>query len=343
MPKSVMVIPSCRPKSFAEFVTKWSPFPWDLTILVEDNPTQTIDTSAIAKDKIYHYCWSDIDDALGDKSWIISRRDSAIRSFGFMVLSQLMQDMPELRSEVDLVISLDDDCYPLTETHRASFVDDYRRAMQPEQWTHLVPGMRTRGLPYTGGGSLTSHVHVGLWHNIPDFDSLQTLSGDFRLPFVPPSGNRLIHPDAYFPFCGMNFAFRPEALPFMYFPKMGEGSPYARFDDMWCGTLLQKLAKPSWRISVGEPHVWHDRASNVMVNLTKEAPGIRANEVFWKLIDGIPEKPDVKAPSDRMAYAGEYLEFLVARSDIVSLFGSELDMSWLRSHGHALQIWANQL
>jgi hypothetical protein len=92
--------------------------------------------------------------------------------------------------------------------------------------------------------------------------------------------------DQYFPLCGMNLAFHREALPLMYFPHMGQGSLYSRFDDIWCGLLFQQVLRPlrfSW--TVGEPFVHHQRASNALENLVREAAGIRDHPPMWRLIE----------------------------------------------------------
>src|SRR5262249_40663034 len=149
---------------------------------------------------------------------------------------------------------LDDDCLPIPGAPNwdtRAFIAGHLDALQrPPAWASSVPGVRLRGLPYGGWGHIAGVpvlVHMGLWTGVPDLDAVQTLahagpaSGNgHRGPpapphFEPPRGVRLMPAEQYFPFCGMHFCFRKEALPALYFPKMGENSPYARFDDIWCG------------------------------------------------------------------------------------------------------------
>jgi hypothetical protein len=86
----------------------------------------------------------------------------------------------------------------------------------------------------------------------------------------------------------MNLAVRREAACLMYYPPMGEGSPYGRFDDIWCGLVVQRICRHLRRsIVVGEPRVDHRRASDPFANLTREAPGIAANESVWRAIDEV--------------------------------------------------------
>lgn len=342
---SVLIIPSNRPESFAQFVEQWSPFPWDVTILMEDNPERTIPTGRIPG-KFEHLCWQDIERELGDDSYAISRRDSAIRSFGFY--QAWKQYSAQRTTDTDVYfLTLDDDCYPLPHA-REGFVASHIAGLHPLKWAELIPGTRTRGLPYYNQGSnhLQADVHVGLWHNVPDFDAPQTLSlvDNPAAVFRPPDAHLVRHPQQYWPFCGMNFSWRPEITPLLYFPKMGLGSPYARFDDMWCGILLQAICGHyGWLTSSGRPHVWHSRASNTMVNLTKEAPGIRANEIFWEIISML-KFPAAAASKDltaanAMVYAGGQVTELAASGALQRQYGSELDFDWLAQHGSALQAW----
>jgi hypothetical protein len=95
-------------------------------------------------------------------------------------------------------------------------------------------------------------------------------------------------PHQVFPLSGMNVAFRSAALPALYFPRMGSGSPYSRFDDIWCGLMLQRIcAATGDLITVGEPWVRHDRASDVRENLRKEAPGAAVNQRYWRTVLGV--------------------------------------------------------
>ncbi len=124
----------------------------------------------------------------------------------------------------------------------------------------------------------------------------------------------------------MNLYIRHEAIPFMYFPFMGEGQPYKRFDDIWAGVIAKRaLDLLGWHMSVGEPFVEHRRASDPFANLVKETPGIVANEMFWEAIDGI-EVPSGKTPQDIVATLGRGLE--------------GLEDAYLKRLGQALQVWA---
>lgn len=270
-----LVVPTNRPDGYQEFWAAWvrrEQAKWDYVIVVEDDHDKTC---GMPCDE--HVCWQDIDQELCDQAWIISRRDSAIRSYGFWRAYQ---------AGADEIFTLDDDCFPLGDL----FIEQHLANLyQTKRWAHSIAGVRTRGLPYFQHGVLKNvMISHGLWCGVPDFDAVQTLAREEIKSFHPPEGTHVVPSGQYFPMCGMNLAFRREATPLMYFPLMGEGTPFRRFDDIWCGVMAKRVCDHlGWHIVTGEPFVDHCRASNVMVNLAKEAPGIGRNETFWSDVDAI--------------------------------------------------------
>lgn len=314
--RKILVIPSCREVSLRDFLRAWDGVgDWDELIVVEDGPTRTFDLP----DSVGHYAWDDIARTLGEDAWIISRRDSAIRSFGFLMA---------YRAGADLIATLDDDCFPGVRGGGMPICTAHARAMEQPRWVESIPGMRTRGLPYRNLGKLRAAANVGLWSDVPDLDAVQTLAGHPNASggFRPPAGSRLVPAGQYFPLCGMNLAFLRAAAPLFYFPLMGDGSPYRRFDDIWCGILAKKaMDHLGWHVSVGEPVVRHVRASDPMVNLVKEAPGIARNETLWEEVDRIP------------LTAREPAACMAELSDALARDGSD---EYARTLGRALGAWA---
>lgn len=242
--------------------------------MVEDNPTKTFHPPTC-----YHYSWKEIDEILGDDAWIISHRDSAIRSFGFLIAHEL---------GAEWIFTLDDDCYPSSEE---SFCDEHIKNMQQPRWAELIPGMRTRGLPYFNRGITQDVVaNIGLWTGVPDLDAIETLAKGLVSNYTPPHYScRVIPAGQYVPHCGMNLSFHHQVAPLLYLPLMGDNSPYNRFDDIWFGVVFKKICDHlRLRITCGKPFVKHLRASDTMSNLVKESRGICQNERFWHLIDYIP-------------------------------------------------------
>lgn len=275
-----LVIPTNRIESFKEFQRAWCMKDWDTTIVVEDNPSR--DKNFISD---YHYSWKEIKEYMGDSWKIISRQDSAIRSFGFLVAYNL---------GADYIFSMDDDCRPNFSYSVHNWCEQHIDCLENhKRWMTSVPDCRTRGLPYDNQGSLKNVMFsMGLWSKYADLDSVQVLSAkpnDDRLGwFNPPRATRIAPFGQYFPFCGMNFAFKREATPLCFFPPMGLNSEYSRFDDIWFGVVAKKICDHlGWYMSIGGPIVDHIKMSNKFANLTKEAPGIAFNEMFWEIIDEI--------------------------------------------------------
>jgi reversibly glycosylated polypeptide/UDP-arabinopyranose mutase len=303
---NVLVVPTIRSENIKQII-KDCEDQFDEIIVMEDGPQKTFEID------VHHYSWAEIKEDLKEDSWIISKRDSAIRCYGFLMA---------YRMGAKYIVTLDDDCAP-----DANFCQDhiYRLENTPK-WTESIPGMRVRGLPYRNKGLLEGVVlNMGLWTNVPDLNALQALQSPIE-GFNPPEGDRIIPQGQYFPLCGMNFAFKREITPLCYFPLMGEGQPYGRFDDIWFGVILKKICDHlGYKISVGRPFVEHKRASDAFKSLIKEAPGIEFNETFWQLIDGI--KLTTTNPKSCMRELAENLKFE--------------ENGYLSSLGKAIVIWLN--
>ncbi len=326
-PKTVCVVPSIRQKSLAEFLTAWAgKGGWDKLILIEDSASKTFQ---IQPDQVhYHVSHQEIGEILGDAAWIISQRDSACRAFGFLAAYHL---------GADVVTTLDDDCLPYP--GHENWVERHLRALHGQRkWTESIPGQRMRGLPYQTLGTLETVVaNAGLWANVADYDSVQTLTkiadGTLGTPYQPPPGSRLIPRGQYTNVCGMNLCFLRQAIPLFYFPLMGLGQPYRRMDDIWAGVLFKKIADHlDWGLTVGEPFITHLRASEAFTNLVKEAPGIRANETFWAVVDSIPLGAETAL--DCVRELGEGLVVVPPEAC------GTVDPDYVQKLGKALQVWA---
>ena len=291
--KVAAVIASNRQDRLKDFLDAWSPFPWSETIVIEDGPARSFLLEGLSATPPRHFAWADIEnDADVVDPTTFSRRDSAIKAYGFWIA---------VRGDADVVIALDDDCLPVGTP--ADFVADHVAALSSRaRWVPSIDGTPTRGLPYFDLGSIPGAVaNMGLWRGVADYDAPQTLAlhraGLLHHSLNPPPGNRLIHPQNYWPWCAMNIAFRREVAPLMYMPKMGVGSPYRRFDDIWSGVILQRCCRHlGLSLAAGEPCIHHIRASDSLVNLEKEAPGIRANEDFWKIVEATPLGTAMRTP-----------------------------------------------
>ena len=311
----VLVVPTNRPKLLDEFIDAWNPVKdWDKLIVVFDGdeppPIAGVDRTL---------SWPDIKHRLGDDSWIISKKSSAVRVIGYLAAWEM---------GAEYVATIDDDCRPagyrLFESHLKAMHE------QP-QWFNTTPGHRPRGLPYRNLGELSASINVGLWQNVGDWDAATSLACEADLTeYDPPTETRIVPTGQYLPVSSMNLAYDRVALPLAYMPPMGKNSPYDRFEDIWSGIVAKRICD-HFRLSVtvGPPIVEHARASDPFVNLTKEAPGVGVNEWLWEEVD------DMLLPVVGNVVADCVMHVAMAFQ------GHPED--YFQTYGKALEVWVRRL
>jgi hypothetical protein len=275
-----------------------------LVIVVEDNPEKTFDISG---PNVRHFCWADIDRELGSSSWIIPRRTDCVRSFGYY---------HAYASGVDMIVTLDDDCYPKSENFLEQHHTKLTSPASQNAWVSTGHGPFPRGIPYhSTSRTAECVVNHGLWAGVPDFDAITQLA-NVRLNQLFEPLDQVIPKSSFFPMCGMNLAFKPRMTPAMYFLLMGKTWPFDRFGDIWCGLFLKKICDHlGLAICSGEPRIDHQRASSVWSNLRKEVTGYEVNESLWQAIDSIVlTKSSVhgcyKELAEKLPLTGEYWDKL---------------------------------
>ena len=258
MSKIAIVIPTIRKKQIKKFLKEWKDeFRYCNVYVVWDTPKG----------------WKEIEDDLGSKSWVVSKKNSGIRIYGFL---------KAYRDGADYIISLDDDCMPDTPDFVRKHIEALNKRV-PTSWVYTLPSIYTRGFPYDIRRESQVMLNMGLWNGVPDLDAPTQLLTEITNYKNADNKSQVVPKGSYFPFCSMNFSFRRELTPHLYFPLMGMGQPYDRFDDIWAGVLVKRyLDKNNYAATFGRPYIRHERASNVYVNLQKEAKGLEVNEEFWK-------------------------------------------------------------
>jgi reversibly glycosylated polypeptide / UDP-arabinopyranose mutase len=313
-----LVVPTNRPATIVPFLKAWATAGFDDIIVVVDGPEELPGTEVA--DSVLTWDW--LERKYGDDHRIFSRKSGGIRVAGFLEAFEI---------GADIIVCLDDDCLPLTtaEEYLVKLLKNFTGTTIP-QWVTSCHGLSVRGLPYTDRGKLLNSIMVshGLWANVPDIDAPRSLCEPELTAggYIPPDTVWPVHPDQYIPFSGMNFAFRAEMIYAMYFPPQGEGYPYHRFDDIWGGLFLQKVLQyTAGTLVVGPPHVNHVRASNPLVNIANEGPGIRDHEEFWQLLDTL------YPPGNIDSVSGIVLDFAEQMR--------RMEHPYLRKWGEMLPIW----
>lgn len=182
----------------------------------------------------------------------------------------------------EVVIVLDSDCYPSIEVTLEEFAEAHLAALEPVRVNLYEPitDLPSRGTPYFNH-HITMQVaaSMGFWTENPDYDAVTTLT----LASLKSQELNSIHFKRkamfwrFFPFSGMNCAFRSEFWPYF---KFDETAP--RFDDIFMGYRLQAEAyKRGYCINLNGPAIRHVRQSNVWENLKIEAQHLERNETEW--------------------------------------------------------------
>lgn len=176
----------------------------------------------------------------------------------------------------DVVIVLDDDCFPLLDQSLESFISQHEEALKPQQVKMFeeVTSPPSRGTPYFCKSiELPVAASMGFWAGVGDYDAVSQL--------VYGATHKMIFKQhaiygRYFPLCGMNLAFRVDQWPWCQFIDI------PRFDDIWQGFIWQKHAYSSGQcFNLNGPVVTHSRQSNVWQNLKDETVNLERNETIW--------------------------------------------------------------
>jgi len=273
-----IVVPTIRNLTFLE---KWRPHLQGYHfIFVQDGaPGVRIDIPGWVDYELYNR--RDIEAALGDRAWIISSRDASIRNFGF------------LASQKRYVYTLDDDCTPAplapggygTVNALAQHLRNLATPATPHFFNTLYDPYRAgadfvRGYPYSRRPGVRTVISHGLWLNTPDYDAPTQLVKPDERNENHAAGVVVTVPRAqFYPMCSMNVAFDRALIGAAFMQGlMGDGQPWARYDDMFAG-WASKLCADRLDVGVksGAPYIFHEKASNPFVNLKKEYAGL-----FWQ-------------------------------------------------------------
>lgn len=377
----ILVVPTIRPECMRKFIAEWNvaeltdnksvvALPWDAIVIVCDLP-KALDfpelEGAVAYDhlrdrvtgllNVQVLSREDILAMPGNADQVFSFADSAIRCFGYWWAWRHLQ-----ATQPRVIFSIDDDCYPVEENtfaaHRCekivNFVCGHISALMGEghhRCQSTLPDRRVRGLPYQNRGSVASVLHVGLWENVLDLDSVDTLARTAEHKQINGSllnvANYVWNPHYVYPMSGMNISFRAEITPFMYYPKQGMGTKYGRFDDIWCGLIVQRMCNLlGLPITCGRPYVWHSRASNMFANLIKESHGLLLNERLWEEMNAVNLVDvvcSIAGPIQENDYAalvhgfGRRLEQSLSNVDCEN----GLDCEYISKMGLAMQRWSD--
>ena len=291
-----VVVPSNRPATIPEFISRWSveDLPGPNFLILYDTDDE-VGSHGQRFRNVTEVSLQSMD--LGESSWIIPRRTDCIRSFGFLLAA---------RYGAKYILSLDDDCFSSAGRPCDFFVDHMRileSGIVPIFSTtgHRGYEMRPRGLPRDCSNIVPKRVLInhGLWDGSLDLaadDETRVVESlirrDAPMTWLPKRFH--VVPQGFlYPMCGMNISFSVDILPAMYFTLQGrmlvDGMdhklPYDRWGDVWCGLFSKVVADEiGGCVTSGVPSVFHSRVSLTSRNVEKEAAG---HSLHRKLVDHI--------------------------------------------------------
>ena len=260
-----VVIPTIRMKeSMPSFMEKWQPLfdKHNVELIVIDDTEDT--------PKVIHNGYT-VEDTTMWATGLISNKCAGVRQLGFLYIAKCLPD-------IEYIITLDDDEFPIGDPIQ-DHIDQLNRKV-PISWISTGVDEYFRGFPYKVRTEAPVMLSHGVWEGSYDWDApSQLLKGDTEVKFY----KGVIPKGIYAPLCGMNFAFRRESLPYIYFAPVGEFKGAERWDDIYMGIMvIKKFAELNWAITTGYAKVLHMRASNPFTSLAKEAVGILHGEEFYK-------------------------------------------------------------
>ena len=277
--KTAVVIPSMRGPKCLESFLKIAPQNVDFIIISEQKLEKKYDRTTEFNDK-----------EVFEKSWIFNRHTK--RNFGFAYA---------LRQNYDVVINLDDDCFPKSD----SYFDDHIKRLQMLSHDHFnilnafsnIPAdvffNGARGHPTDIAKKLPIVVNQGLWEGDLDLPSITICnvlsSKDGKIPKPICNESKVVRDfvvpkNQFTTVCGMNTSFLKEVIPaFPYTYQEPDDFGIARYDDIWSGLFIKKiLDKLDKRMSAGFPVVSHEKGlRDVSIDGRFEAKGDTMNSFLW--------------------------------------------------------------
>ncbi len=269
----VVVVPSNRPEKLKAFKEAWK----------ETFEKHHVELVCVLDGDDPSIGWLGTENAsLSDfPEWqdVIYIHNDGVRNFGFLWALKAWE------KKLKYIITLDDDVFPVTAGQESLCIFNHLYHLKrsyPISWMSTATEYM-RGFPYGLREEAECWVSHGGWVGNRDYDAPARLINGEReatcIMMPVPKG-------VLIPVCGMNLAFRVEALPYVYFAPMGNKVGVHRFGDIWMGLRLKReLDKLGKCMVTGMSHVRHEQASNVFKNLEQEAKGIHWNESIWRYLD----------------------------------------------------------
>lgn len=262
MPKIACIVPTIREAYFKEFLKKWD----NLFRQHEVSVVPVYDGEIPKLGGIE----STAEELMGEYADLIYNYNSGVRNLG---VAYVYKEMPE----IEYFLTLDDDVFPNDNDPIQEHLDALNKKV-PVSWLSTASEYM-RGFPYAVREESEVVLSHGVWEGVKDWDAATQLThGNREVDFY----RGPIPKGIYYPMCSMNLMWKRKATPYMYMAPMGPRAGLDRFEDIWCGIESKRqFDKKGWAVISGMATCYHSRASNVFINLVKEAKGVGLNENYW--------------------------------------------------------------
>jgi reversibly glycosylated polypeptide / UDP-arabinopyranose mutase len=225
-----------------EFLNEWREFfqGYHVIIIQYGDPNVHLEIPDQVDYELYNQ--NDIQAALGNNEWIISKYDASIGNFGFQV------------SEKPFIYTIDDDCCPAL-NEESYFVNPIyhllRNSLAPSN-PHFFNTLYdpynedsdfVRGYPYSLQAGVPMAVSHGLWMQTADYDAPTQLLKPEEHVTTMHNIAITIPINVFYPMCSMNVAFLWEIVCSAFMQGlMGEGHSWAHYGDMFARWASKAVA-----------------------------------------------------------------------------------------------------
>jgi len=298
------VFVTCRPdtvfnciSSYVDNAIKYN-HQFDIILIedsVDDLKPELLDKLRTLKFPFSYYTHKLIDTDLGPDAWIFPHNSGACRGYGFLKSYARRHDM--MLTVDDVVYATDDDFVglhwkALCQKGDGKWYNPFNNITKLEEFY-------SRGFPYNSRATTPVVLNQGIQLVGPDVDSvtlkkIKAMDGVF--PWIagePYNPWWMILPiGVYTTIAYTSVAIKYEAIPAYYTQLMGEdiyGHKINRFDDIWSGLFLKKIADHMGHtISHGKPITEHRKVARPLINdLNSEKRGIEIMDQLWQVVDKI--------------------------------------------------------
>jgi len=244
--------------------------------------------------KAFYYTHASAKEDLGEDAYIFPHKAGACRGYGLLKAYEM---------GYDVILTIDDDVWPID---GENFVGKHLRALNGKGdgcwWNPFknIIGLEkyySRGFPYNVRENSEVVLNQGIQLHGADVDSITLQECNAESGIFPHVGNCTYIPHgviipngSYTTIAYTSVAIKRKAMPVYYSQLMNtevDGKMIGRFDDIWSGVFLQRIARHfDCCVSHAPPMSDHRKIPRpLQKDIDAEAPGIKLNEDMWKIAD----------------------------------------------------------